>query len=283
MRKTYLQNRKFDYLISKTFVILRLFKGWIKMIKKEKLKEISQNLTKNQENFIISFRQNLFKYVEDKEITLNDISVLSGIPYATLNSFLYGKSNNIRIDNVVKLAKAFEISIDELVGAETIPELTLESVQICRNLPENDLLLVRWFIRCLHDLNCRTEPNKRYVSVMLPELDHNGDWKLISKFEKIEITDLKEPLRSKIFIGFKIISDYYMPYYFPNDIILIANDRHARTSEHVLVRVGDYVFIVKRIVENGIAKLYSIRDNKYRIDEKEVDELIGYITYVFKR
>lgn len=253
------------------------------MLKKEKLKKISSNLVANRVDFISAFRQNLFKYISDKEITLNDISIASNIPYNTLNTFLYGNSKDTRISNAVKLAHALDISIDELVGSETIPELTRESLSICRNLPDNDLMLVRWFIRCLEDLNRQNEPNKRYVKVMLPELDNNGDWKLISKFEKREITDLQEPLRSKIFMGFKVISDYYLPYYYPDDIVLIANDRAARATEHVLVRVGDFVFIAKRILESGVGKLYSIRDNKYRIDEKDVDEVVGYVTNVLKK
>lgn len=238
---------------------------------------INDCLVKNSVEFSEIFRQNILKYAEINNMTMVDVANKSNIPINTINSFLHKISNDMKVSNVARIAKALGVSIDELIGSDTLHDLTKESLEICRNLPENDLLLVRWFIRCLADLNSQNEPNKRYVSVMLPELDHNGDWKLISKFEKVEITDLKEPLRSKIFIGFKIISDYYMPYYFPNDIILIANDRTARPNEHVLVRVGDYVFIVKRIVENGIAKLYSIRDGKYRIDESEVNEMIGYI------
>lgn len=249
------------------------------MLNEKKLKEIAKQLTANQNDFMQSFRNNLYLYTDDKEITVQDIVDKSGVPYTTLKTFMYRDTNDARLSNAVKLARALEVSIDELVGAETIPALSRESLRMCREMPENDLLLVRWFIRCLYDLNSQNEPNKRYVSVMLPELDNNGDYKLISKFEKVEITDLKEPLRSKIFIGFKLVSDYYMPYYFPNDIILIANDRFPKPNEHALVRAGDYIFIVKRIVENGIAKYYSIRDGKYRIDEDEVDELIGYIAY----
>lgn len=247
------------------------------MIKKEKLNEISKKLVSNRIDFITAFRQNLFKYIEDKEITINDISLESGIPMNTLNTFLYGKSSDMRISNVAKIARALNISIDELVGAETIPELTLESVKICRNLPENDLYLVRWFIRYLDALNAKTEPNKRYVSAIIPTLTNNGDFKISSNYEKIEITDLKEPLRSKIFVGCKITSDYYMPHYIPGDIILIANDRPPKFNENVIVRTGKYLFIVKCRVENGIAKYYSIRDGKFRLDELEVDELIGYI------
>lgn len=247
------------------------------MLEKKKLAELSAKLIANNVDFMSAFRNNMYMYLENKNITLAEISELSGIPYPTLRTFLYGNSRDTNLSNAIKLAKTFGVSVDELVGAETIPEPTRESLSICRNLPENDLMLVRWFIRCLADLNSQNEPNKRYVKVMLPEEDNDGNCKLVSKFENMEITDLQEPLRSKIFMGFKVISDYYMPYYKPNDVILIANDRPAKFNEHILVRVGDFIYIVKRISKNGIGKLYSIRDDKYRIDESEVDELIGYI------
>lgn len=245
-------------------------------------RETKECLVKNNVEYPEVFRQNILKYAEYNKMTMVDVANKSNIPINTINSFLHQLSNDMKVSNVAKIAKALSVSIDELIGADTIPELTKESLSICRNLPENDLMLVRWFIRCLADLNGKNEPNKRYVKVMLPEEDNDGNCKLVSKFENMEITDLQEPLRSKIFMGFKVISDYYMPYYKPNDVILIANDRPAKFNEHILVRVGDFIFIVKRVSKNGIGKLYSIRDDKYRIDESEIDEIIGYISYVIK-
>lgn len=250
------------------------------MLEKKRLAELSQKLVANHVEYMSAFRTNMYMYLDNRDITLAELAELAGIPYPTLRTILYSNSRDTNLLNAIKLARALDISIDELVGAETIPELTRESLSICRNLPDNDLMLVRWFIRCLADLNSRNEPNKRYVKVMLPEEDNDGNCKLVSKFENLEITDLQEPLRSKIFMGFKIISDYYMPYYRPGNIILIANDRPAKYNEHVVVRTDDYIFIVKRAVESGIAKLYSIRDGKYRIDESEIDELVGYVVSV---
>lgn len=247
------------------------------MLKKEKLKEISEKLTINQDDFTTAFRNNLSLYVKDSDITLNDISRASDIPWNTLNSFLYGKSNNVRIDNVVKLAKALNISIDELVGAETIPGLSIESLRMCRSLSENDLYLVRWFIRYLYRQSLQLEPSKRYISVMLPEVDNDGNLRITSNYEKNEITDLKEPLRSKVFLGIKLNCDNYMPHYLPNDTLLIANDRPPKPNENSVVRVGKHLFICKRIVEGTTAKYHSIRDGKYRVDEAEIDELIGYV------
>lgn len=254
------------------------------MIKKEKLEQIAQKLTKNQDDFTTAFRNNLNLYIKDNDITLNDISKASDIPWNTLNSFLYGKSNNVRIDNVVKLAKALNVSIDELVGAETIPGLSVESLRMCREMPENDLYLVRWFIRYLYDLNTNTKPNKRYISVMEVECNGNGNLKITSVYRKINITDIDAEVKGKVFFGITMPCDHYMPIYSPYDILLIANDRFPSFNENCLIRMNGLLHIAKRKVENGVVKYYSIRDGKYRVDETDIDELIGYIAYkgVFK-
>lgn len=250
------------------------------MTKRKNLNQKEENESKNSVDFSDTFRNNVWRYAEDRGMTIVDVANKSKVPPNTINSFLHRYSNDMKVSNVAKIAKILGISIDELVGADTMHELTKESLAVCRTLPENDLYLVRWFIRYLDALNKQVEPNKRYISAMIPTLTNDGDFKISSEYEKIEITDLKEPLRSKIFVGCRITSDYYMPHYIPGNVILIANDRPPKPNENVIVRTGKYLFAVKRKIENGVAKYYSIRDGKYRIDESEVDELIGYIAFV---
>lgn len=252
------------------------------MKKQKNLSIQNERVVKINVDFSDTLRSNILKYAEDKGMTIVDIANKSDIPINTLNSFLHRFSNDMKVFNAVKIAKTLGISVDELVGADTLPELTKESLALCRTLPENDLYLVRWFIRYLASLNSKIEPNKRYISAIVPVRTNNGDFKISSEYEKIEITNLKEPLRSKIFVGCRITCDYYMPHYLPGDVILIANDRPAKSNENVVVRAGKYLFIVKRKVENGIASFYSIRDGKYRIDESDVDELIGYVAYTMR-
>lgn len=252
------------------------------MINQKNLDQNEEHLAKNSVDFPDCFRQNIWRYAEIKGMTIVDVANNSNVPINTINSFLHRYSNDMKVSNAAKIAKTLNVSIDELIESDTMHELTKESLSMCRNLPENDLYLVRWFIRYLSTLNSKTEPNKRYISAIIPTLTNNGDFKISSNYEKIEITDLKEPLRSKIFVGCKITSDYYMPHYIPGDVILIANDRPAMPNENVVVRTGKYLFIAKRRIEHSSVQLYSIRDGKYRIDESDVDETIGYIAYVLK-
>ena len=127
---------------------------------KEKLKKISKNLSANSDDFMSAFRKNMFMYLEEKDITIKEISEEADVPFSTLNTFLYGESKDIKLSTAVKLAKALNVSIDELIGAETINEVSRESISICRNLPDNALYLVRWYIRYIESLNRKNEPNK---------------------------------------------------------------------------------------------------------------------------
>lgn len=251
------------------------------MIKKEKLNELSKNLSANRDDFISAFRHNLFMYIDEKEITIKDISEKANVPFSTLNSFLYGDSKDIKLSTAVKLAHALDVSIDELVGADTINEMSRESISICRNLPENDVYLIRWYIRYIDSLNKKNEPNKRYVSVMKLECNHNGNLKITSNYLHIDVTDIDKEYRGKVFFGITMPCEHYMPTYSPYDILLIANDRQPHPNENSLIRIDGYLYIANRKIENGVAKYYSIRDGKFRINEIDIDEHIGYIVCKF--
>ena len=244
---------------------------------KEKLKKISKNLSANSDDFMSAFRKNMFMYINEKDITIKDISEEADVPFSTLNTFLYGDSKDIKLSTAVKLARALNVSIDELIGAETINEVSRESIAICRNLPENEVYLIRWYIRYIDSLNKKNEPHRRYVSIMELECNHNGNLKITTNYRHIDITDIGEEYRSKIFFGITMPCDHYMPTYSPYDILLIANDRNAKINENVLIRTDGNLFLAKRKVKNGLVKYYSIRDGKFRLNEDDIDEVVGYI------
>ena len=124
------------------------------------------------------------------------------------------------------------------------------------------------------------EVHRRYVSVMELECNHNGNLKITTNYRHIDITDIGEEYRSKVFFGIIMPCDHYMPTYSPYDILLIANDRDAKENENVLIRTDGNLFLAKRKIENGNAKYYSIRDGKFRLNEDNVDEVIGYVAYI---
>ena len=84
-------------------------------MKKKKLKDYVKNLTANQNDYMSSFRKNIDLYVSDKDITLSDIAEEADIPFSTLRTFLYGNASDCKLSTAVKLARAFGVSVDEIV------------------------------------------------------------------------------------------------------------------------------------------------------------------------
>ncbi len=254
-------------------------------MEKEKLKKLSKKLTFEKElSFMDNFRHNLDMYVSNKDITLTEISESSGVPFATLNNMLYKKekTQDCKLSTAIALSKALGVSIDELVGAGTMSDTERECLSICRNLPDNALYLIQWYIKHQEIVNKSVRKGKRILSVMEPLCNHHGNMKLTDYYKHIDITDLDKENRSKVFFGLKIPCDHYMPLYSPYDILLIANDRNPNPQEYSIVLNDNSIFIAKRKVEDGVAKYYSIRDDRFRLYEEEIDEIIGYVSCVLK-
>lgn len=237
-----------------------------------KLFSVSDNIT-----FMESLRENVITLKAQQKLTLRTLAEKADLSEDTLGTFLNGKAKDCNLSTVIKLAKALNISIDELVGAGTINEVTKESMAICRNLPDNAVYLIRWYIRYIDSLNKKNEPNKRYVSVMELECNHHGNLKLTSNYKHIEITHINEEYRYKVFFGITIPCEHYMPIYSPYDILLIANDRMPNANEHCLLRTNNCFYIARRKVENGTVKYISILDNIFKYTDGEECELVGYV------
>lgn len=249
---------------------------------REKLNKLSLKLSSDRNDYINCFRKNLDLYVQEKDITLREISEASDIAYSTLNSFLYGDSADCKLSTAIALARALNVSIDELVGAETVDPLTRESLAMCRNLPQNAIHLIRWHIRHQHYLYTELHKGKRIINVMNTMCQHSGNLKLSNDYELLDITELSPEITHKIFFGIRIPCDHYMPHYMRNDILLIANDRTPQPYENSVLILDGSLYFAKRKVENGVAKYYGIRDGKYRIDETEVEEILGYVVDVYQ-
>ena len=239
----------------------------------------------DKDNYMHAFKKNVNMYVNEKDITIKQIAEKADIPYKTLDTFLYNDSMDCKLSTAVKLARALDVSIDELIGAETISEISRESIAICRNLPENSVYLIRWFIR--HQKRLQKEyaqKCKKLISVMKPYYAH-GHLNPTNEFVPLNIDDFSNEIKAKVFIGIQITCEHYMPHYSPYDILLLANDRNAKLNEHCVILYYGKLFIATRsevtIHEKKTVQYTFIRNNKLVVTEDEIDELIGYVVDVY--
>lgn len=245
----------------------------------ELLKSLSKKLVANPTNYMESFRENLHMYVDEKAIKLKDIAEESDIPFETLKSFIYGDSKDCKLSTAVSLARALGVSVDELIGSGTLSPKMRESIAIIRNLPANYVYFVHWCINYHEMMLKEKKTSVKAIDIMYPEYV-NDTLKLTNNFELLDISDLEDSLRQKIFMGIRITCDNYMPLYSPYDVILIANDRPPKSGEHVVITRKQTMWIVTTKKEGDKLHYYSIRDKKLRGTQENVDEVVGYVAAV---
>lgn len=245
------------------------------MIRKERLKELPTELVTNDENFMESFRQNIAMYLREPDITMRELAEVSGLSYTTLSSFIYKDLKDAKLSTAIALSKALNVSIDELVGACTMHETTSESVRLSRTLPEHALYLVRYFIRHQYNIYNRLADKKKYISVFEPAYE-NGIMSTTNVVHSVCIEGIPASAYSSVYLGIQIPTNFYAPYYFKGETILIAADRPAQHGERCVITSngGIYIVIKNKLLSDGYA---SITSRNMIIPDNLVDDKIGYI------
>lgn len=239
-------------------------------MREDKLKELSTKLCSG-DNYMSNLQKNLDLYVKDPEITMRDIADKANIPFSTLNNIIYKNPKDVKLSTVVALSKALEISIDELIGANTINPVTQESIMLCRQLPEHSLYLIRYFIRHQAKIYAGLNRHKKYISVLIPNV-YNGVMHTTNIVESLCIDNLPYEIKSKAYIGLKIVNNTYMPHYQNDEIILISADRNAMAGEKCVITADGGIYIVEKSFSG-----YTSLINQAKIPLNKVDDNIGYI------
>jgi len=250
-------------------------------LENEKRKNFSDNFISDKENFMKSFRKNVDMYASQQGITLKEISEKANIPFATLNNFLYNDTKDCKLSTAIALARAFEVSVDELVGSSTLSKEERSVLASLRLLPDSVRYLVGWFINRQMEIQKEGyREGKKMVPVVQLRRNDDGTLHITNDFRSFDISNVPDNVRPQIFMGIEMGFDNYMPLYGPYDILLIANDRKPQYNENSVLIYGDNFFIAHR-QDNGSrgAEYHSIRDGKFLVNEKDVDDVIGYIAY----
>lgn len=255
------------------------------MQKRENFEKISKKFTTSQKDYIVSFRKNVELLKESKNLTLREISEGSGIPYSTLNTVLYDPDiKDIKASTAVSLAKYFKISVDELLGSDTIDPIAKRSLAYCRRLSEANLYTVNYIINNLYRRQKTDVHGSKIINVMIPECSH-GSLIETNVFEPFCIDYLSDSKKSKVFLGIRIVCDHYMPRFTPYDTLLIASDRDAYDGELCVILYYGKIFITKKSIKyiDGQKEIsyIGILDKNFKVSENEIDSKIGYVVDVY--
>ena len=96
-------------------------------MKNQNPKIFETKMVEKSTKYIDIFRKNIDMLMVEHDYTIKETAEIADISYDTLKTFLYDKeAKDCRLSTAVKLARAFNISIDELVGAGTFKPITAD-------------------------------------------------------------------------------------------------------------------------------------------------------------
>lgn len=255
------------------------------MPKRETFEKISKKFTISKNDYMVSFRKNVEVLKEMRGLTLREISEGADIPYSTLNTILYAPdTKDIKVSTAIALAKYFKVSVDELLGSDTIEPVTKQSLAYCRRLSESNLYTIRYMIKNLYRRQKTAAHGQKLINVMVPECAH-GALVETNVFEPLNIDDMPDIVKSKVFIGMRIVCDHYMPHFTPYDTLLLASDREARDGEICVVMYYGKLFIVRKSIKYVDGRKESnyvgLIDPHFKVSENEITSNIGYVVEVY--
>jgi len=185
---------------------------------------------------LIYFRQNLRERLQKSKISLNYLSAQADISEDTLRSIIYGKSQDIKLSSILKIAHVLDCSLDSLIGRSVYSIQEESMIKQLRNLSEHSLRTVQVLI----DLEEKTTlqnsiTHQDTITVFLPTGNmKDGIFYDNSRFEILDITDYPKELKERIAFGVKINTPHFEPVYFLNDILLFSQHNAPERNDIVL-------------------------------------------------
>ena len=249
-------------------------------MEKEKLKKLSLNLTTDRNDYMKAFRKNIDMYIAEKDITLREISEAADIPYSTLNTFVYGNSADCKLSTAVKLARAFGISIDELVGAGTIEDETRTTIATARNLKDHHRHVIRMFAKHQYLLHGDVPEKSKQISVMLPECQH-GHLRTTTITEALNIDHLPQSVKTEACLGLRIPCKHYEPLFMRDETLILGAHREGLNGEKCVVSKDGNLYICKKniltIDGKRITNYHSVINGKLLFNYSDIDDRVGYV------
>lgn len=250
------------------------------MPKNEKNFDTEKTFWEKSQNHFHIMRRNVDKIMDERDMTLKQLTELSGLNMETVKTFLYDKeSKDCKLATAIGIAKAFGLTIAELAETETMEPRIIENMKIYRELPESSKTLIDFMVKHQKFIH-EKHTSHRVISVMQPTCNNNWNLKKTNIYEPLNIDNIGNESLHRIFMGIRIPCEHHLPHYMKGDILLIANDRDAKENEHSVIIVNDNLIITRRVIENGMPKYYGIRDNVLRSEHDDRIYVLGYIVKV---
>ena len=250
-------------------------------MKGQKEENVFSQLVSDGNNWMNAFRQNIGILRTYYGWSVRVLAEKANISESTINKIVQGISKDCDQSLTVKLAKAFGVSVDELIGAKTIGEETRKVIAMTRVLEEHHRQMIRVYVKHQYILHKKNSAGAKTISIITPKCIERRMKRVSLSDEKIVLDKLSKDIQEKVSFGIKIPCDHYEPHFLKNEIILLGYDREGENNETCVVSSGGYIYICIKKVQfvDGKKEInYVAITNKKKIfSYDEIDDRFGYV------
>lgn len=206
---------------------------------------------------LTTFRRNLRTRLKKQNISLGELSTSSNLSEDTLRSIIYGKSQDIKLSTITKIADVLNCSIDTLIDRHIYSHTLNNLLDQLLQLPEPSLKALSIIIMMEQKSIIKTSAKSK---LMLPVLVPNGSFSDDmyydgNTFEYLDITDYPISLKEACDYGMKISSTCLEPVYIPNDILLLSSKTFPGKDDIVVYINNDGKIYIRKYTDLGLEPL----------------------------
>ena len=203
------------------------------------------------------FREILRGQLQEKKITLSALALKADLSEDTLRSVVYGKSQDIKLSTVIKIADVLDCPLDDLVGRNYYSEEEKVLHKRIHRFAGHSLRAVQYFSELEESMALQHSSKGEMVIPVFSLLGNmkDGMYGHGHSTEKLDITDYPSVLREDADFGLKILSDHFEPIYFLNDILICSCKRPPEYNDIVLYFDVNGRFFLRKYLETHLEPL----------------------------
>ena len=207
----------------------------------QKRENIYLKLVSNCENWMDAFRQNIGILRTFYGWSVRVLADKADISENTINKIIQGKTNDCDTSLVIKLARTFNCSVDELIGAKTLEEETQKVIAMSRHLSKHHRKVIGMYAKHQYELHGDNDSDKKSISILQP-MCKNGYLKTTTCDKKYFLKDLSKPIQEKVGMGIRLPCDHYEPHFYEGEVILLGFDREGNNNEMCVISSGGNMY-----------------------------------------
>ncbi|MDE5777230.1 MAG: helix-turn-helix transcriptional regulator [Lachnospiraceae bacterium] len=203
------------------------------------------------------FKDNLKKKLKEQKITLSSLAIQADLSEDTLRSIIYGKSQDIKLSTMVKIADVLNCTLDNLIGRSIYSSEQQDFIDRMQNISSHSFRTLKAVLAVEESINLTNSYSGKKIIQVLTPLGNlkDGHFFNSASYEPFDISGYPKVLQQSVDFGLRITSDYFEPIYYLNDILLISRRNLPEYHDVVLYIDINKRMYIRQFLETGLSPI----------------------------